>query len=113
MDEKERAVFLRGKKTILRPIDPEKDLGRCYVWVNDPEVMNFLSHAVRPISKETERKFLEGMASPDRDNYSFAIETLDGEFIGTMSLMKIDPVNRTAETGTMIGEKKFWGQGYG
>ena len=46
MKEKEnqnnRVVFLRGKKTILRPLHKE-DVKKITVWINDPEVTQYLA----------------------------------------------------------------------
>jgi ribosomal-protein-alanine N-acetyltransferase len=45
--------------------------------------------------------------------YNFAIETPDGKHIGDCSLFHIDYLSDNAEIGIMIGERKYWDQGYG
>lgn len=42
-----------------------------------------------------------------------AIETMDGVHIGSVGLESIDWKNRNAALGISIGEKAYWGQGYG
>jgi RimJ/RimL family protein N-acetyltransferase len=62
---------------------------------------------------EDERKWVEGL-SASKDNYSFAIETLeDGKYIGGCGLNSIDWKNSVAVVGIFIGDKNYWGKGYG
>jgi len=110
MKTKSQVVFLRGKKTILRPIE-ESDLPLCVKWMNDPEVTHFLK-ARMPIMLIAEKKWFEKLADSE-DNVILAITTLDGRCIGVMGIHRIDWVNRTATTGAFIGEKQYWGKGYG
>jgi RimJ/RimL family protein N-acetyltransferase len=45
---------------------------------------------------------------------ALAVVTVDGDkLIGSIGLHGIDLINRNATTGTVIGEKEFWGKGYG
>lgn len=107
--KEERIIFLEGKKVILRPLDKEKDLEKCLKWINDPEIRYFLT-AFMP----TERKKQEEWFDKERKNeVMLAIETGEQEFIGTISLARIDYRNGTAMTGTLIGEKKCRNKGYG
>lgn len=109
--KKEKIVFLKGRRIILRPLNKETDLEKCLVWTNDPEVTNFLS-LLYPVDRITEGEWFDKL-SKDKNNVILAIETLNGKFIGTMGLHSINWVNRTAVTGALIGEKKYWGKGYG
>lgn len=104
-------LFLRGKKTILRPL-LESDIPRLLRWVNDPEVRQFITR-VFPAMEGDERKWLERLHQhPDKDMV-LMIETLNCVPIGTMGIHGINWVNRIGITGAMIGEKSFWGKGYG
>jgi RimJ/RimL family protein N-acetyltransferase len=47
-----------------------------------------------------------------RDNASFAIEA-DGVVIGNCGLRDFSEAHRTCELGISIGDKAYWGQGYG
>ena len=45
-----------------------------------------------------------------------AIEAKVGDqwvHIGNTGIHQVDPVNRSAEFGILIGEKAYWNQGYG
>lgn len=47
-----------------------------------------------------------------RNGPGFAIEA-DGHFIGQCALFRFDDVAHTAELGITIGDKAYWGKGYG
>jgi RimJ/RimL family protein N-acetyltransferase len=105
-----RFIFLKGYKTILRLISKE-DASNVVRWLNDPEVRRFLLRQ-NPLTIEAEYKWIE--ENNDRPNdIVLAMETLQGIHIGNIGLHRIDWVNRNATTGTVIGEKKFQGKGYG
>ncbi len=106
----ERIVFLRGAKTILRPVRKSTDLERCMRWVNDPEVRQYI-RAYLPLNEVDEVAWLD-RPSP-RNDIQLAIETLDGCHIGNIGFHEISWRDGTATTGTIIGEKQYWGQGYG
>ena len=109
IEEKHKVVFLEGKKVILRPLDKEKDLGVVLKWVNDPELRQFVSFFL-PLTKKQQEEWFDKRRE---DEIVLAIETKQGEFIGTIGLHRIDNRHRTATTGTLIGEKSFWSKGYG
>ena len=52
------------------------------------------------------------MSGGGRDDAEFAIEA-DGKLIGQCALFEFDHVSRTAELGITIGDKAYWGRGYG
>ena len=109
--EKEDAM-LRSKKVILRPVDVEQDLERCLGWINDHNVVQFLGKPLKPITREKELELLQKIAS-DESSVVFVIDTLEGTHIGITGLHRISHFDGTAVTGTMIGDKRFWGRGYG
>jgi RimJ/RimL family protein N-acetyltransferase len=47
------------------------------------------------------------------DDYILAIETEDDTYIGNIGLHKLEWENRQAMLGIVIGDKNFWGQGFG
>lgn len=105
--------MLRGEKVTLRAIARD-DLPRLWVFENDPEF--FLAGGgdpFGPVSLEGLRKgFDDEVSEPPLRKTEFAIEA-DGEFIGRCGLYGIDPTVRHAELGIGIGDKGYWGLGYG
>jgi len=106
----ENIVFLSGKKTNLRPVSRE-DIPKILVWINDPEVRQFVSSVV-PTTQKFEEDWVDGLCK-DKDNVVLVIETKDGVAIGLMGLHRINWVNRVATTGALIGDKEYWGKGFG
>lgn len=111
----QKVVFLKGMYTILRPMNKETDLEKCVRWINDPDVWKYLAH-YKPNTIEMEAEWFNSLSKND-SNIVLAIEAIisknESEFIGVMGIHKIDWKNRVATTGAFIGEKEYWGKGYG
>lgn len=105
-----QTVFLRGKKTILRPLS-ESEVPLYARWINDPDVRQYLK-ANTPITEVAERKWVE-KSGDSRDAVILVICTASGKPIGVMGIHRIDWVAGVATTGAFIGEKEYWGKGYG
>ena len=105
-------VFRKGNKVILRPV-LESDVPQFQVWMNDPEVTNFLS-AYMPISFKEEQDWFEKVSRPINNNVTLAIVDMENnKLIGTIGLHKVNMKDGIATTGTSIGDKEYWGKGYG
>lgn len=104
--------MLKGKLVNLRAIE-RKDLDEIMKWVNDQEVTKYLNAFLYPISRVEEEKFLERVMSRNDTEKNLVIETKEGVYIGQISLHKIDWKNNNAELGIIIGNKEYWGKGYG
>ncbi len=103
-------VFLRGKKTILRPLE-ERDLPLLTRWINDSEISQFLI-VYLPMSAESEKEWF--LKLKDRkDQITLGVCLLDGTLIGVMGTHEIDWKDRVTTTGAFIGDKRYWGKGYG
>jgi RimJ/RimL family protein N-acetyltransferase len=98
-----------GEKTRLRRIERE-DIPTFVRWFCDPEVRTFLL-LNSPISHAQEERWFERKL--EEDSELFAIETLDGTHIGNIELFDFHRIHRRAELGVVLGEKAYWGQGYG
>ena len=102
--------MIRGTKTCLRALEQD-DLPHFVRWINDPETRRFM--AIRfPLSMTEEENWWESFISRQGD-YIFAIEANDGRYIGNIGLHDIERENRRAMLGIIIGDKAYWGQGYG
>ena len=103
---------LVGEKCYLSPCQME-DAKKWVEWFNNPEVCLPLGdEAYRPYSLEKAREDLAGIIRDQ--SYIFTVVTLDGDRpIGRGLLFALDPIDRRAMLGIAIGEKAYWGQGYG
>lgn len=98
-----------GKKCYLSPINLD-DAEKYTEWLNDSEIIQYLSLYPMMISLHGER---EGLISLSK-GHNYAIINLDNdELIGNCGLMDIDNLNRTAEIGVFIGNKQYQNKGYG
>ncbi|MBU1290447.1 GNAT family N-acetyltransferase, partial [bacterium] len=104
--------MLKGKLVNLRAVE-KKDLEEIMKWVNDREVTKYLSAFLYPVSWAEEEKFLERAMSHNDTEKNLVMETKEGDYVGQISLHKIDWKNRNAELGIVIGNKEYWGKGYG
>lgn len=115
MIERIKPAFLRGKKTILRPLEPE-DLPEVYRYINDPEVLQHLA-GYWPQTMARERAWLEHLEKRD-NQIVFAVDAADDEnkgvFLGTMGMHSIDYRNQHCTTGAALGARPdLLSKGYG
>jgi len=101
---------LAGKKVRLRSLRTE-DLQKMIDWNRDAEVQYFVDCNLPDNLFELERWFSDNV--PDRHYRIFAIETFASELIGDLELDHICWSKQEAELRIRIGEKKFWGKGFG
>lgn len=102
-----------GVKIRLREYRKE-DVKQAQEYINDSEVKKLLQPGIPYLyTYEDEQRWFESL-SATKDQYSFAIETLeDSKYIGGCGINKIDWKNSIAVVGIFIGDKAYWGKGYG
>lgn len=106
--------MIYGDRIRLRGAERE-DLPRFVVWLNDPEVRRYLSMN-QPLSMAREERWFEQMSQVPPSEQVLVIEVRKETGwmpIGNTAFHAIDWMNRSAEVGIVIGEKNYWGQGYG
>jgi RimJ/RimL family protein N-acetyltransferase len=105
--------MLTGEKVTLRSIARE-DLGRLCEFNNDLDV-ELAGGGDPPIPQSLARlqaEFDQDAAKGGRDGARFVI-VADRHVIGQCGLSDFDAFNRTCELGITIGDKAYWGRGYG
>ena len=103
--------MLVGKRVTLRAMT-EADMPRMTEFKNDVEVeLLGGGDPPRPRPLSLVQEFFAERAK-DKDSQNFAIE-VDGLFIGDCGLFNADPRSATAEVGIGIGDRAYWGRGYG
>ena len=115
-----KCPFIIGEKVYLRPLEPS-DLNEAYLsWVNDAEVTKYMETGTFPTSLPQLQKYYND--AQDNSNMvhlaimrtvTEAVGLTHEEHIGNISLNQINWVNRIACLGIMIGNKRYWGKGYG
>ncbi len=102
-----------GTKVRLVPLDKQKHLDNALLWFNDPEITRWTLMGDWPMTRLAEEDFFDQMMKSQQRDVVFAIELLPGEHIGFAGIHQIDWRHGVGLTGTIIGRKEFWGQGYG
>jgi len=105
--------FIVGEKCYLRGLAPADANATYAAWLNDYEVTKYLEVGRFPMTEADLLSFLEGRTN-NHTGVLFAICDLKtDQHIGNVALNHIHPVHRRADFGILIGEKSFWGKGYG
>jgi RimJ/RimL family protein N-acetyltransferase len=105
--------MLHGDRVILRALRRD-DLPRLLIFNNDLAV-ELAGGGDPPMPQSLERlqaEFDQNAAKGGRDGATFAIEA-GGTLIGTCGLFNVNELDQTTELGIGIGDKEYWGQGYG
>lgn len=103
--------YYEGERIYFRPLEPE-DAPRLAAWMNDPANWKTLGRT-DPISKLREREYIDALyKSSDRIVLGVATRK-DDRLIGCCGLHDISMVNRSAEFGITIGDRRRQGMGFG
>ncbi len=102
-----------GNRVRLREYRKE-DAQRAKSYINDPEVKRLLDSSVPSLKTLHDEERWIADISESKDQYHFAIETLAEEkYIGGCGINSIDWKNSVALVGIFIGDRNYWGKGYG
>lgn len=105
------ADVFRGKLVRLAVFDPEKDADLLVQWNRDSEYSRLLS--ANPANQWTPKQIKEWVEK-ENNGFPFMIHTLsDDRVIGNIELDGIDWSARHGWVGIGVGEREFWGKGYG
>lgn len=105
--------FLEGEKVILRPLTMEDAEGPYAEWFNDAEVCRGNSHHVFPYTKEKAQEYIRHATNSTTDLILAIQDKKTGKHVGNIALQNIHPLYRKAEFAIILGDKEFWGKGYG
>jgi RimJ/RimL family protein N-acetyltransferase len=108
--------FLKGERVYLRAVKDD-DANDSVRWFNDAEVCAGNSHYVFPYTRQDAIEYIYNTedlvlaiiteVEPIINNEKFH------KHIGNVALQNIHPVYRSADFSIIIGEKDYWGKGYG
>ena len=108
-DETRHVPKLTGPRRYLSPMTAE-DAELYTQWLNDQVVTEGLAVATKNITLAGEREYIAKGAV----EHSYSVVARDtNRLIGNVALVDLDYQERTAEIGVFIGDRDYWGQGYG
>ena len=105
---------LEGLNLRLRPLC-EEDVPLLFRWYSDPDVRHWSYFTEDPpglATLDAHRERFE-LIRDDPAQLLWCIEMLDGMPIGDLGLQDIQPLQKRADLAVSIGEKPYWGRGYG
>lgn len=105
-------IMLEGRLVRLRALE-RTDAEKAHRWMNDAELRELLHGMRYPVSVEDEERWIEGARSSSFSRVVLAIETEEGVHIGNVELRAVSAEDRRGELGIVIGDKDYWGKGYG
>jgi RimJ/RimL family protein N-acetyltransferase len=102
---------LRGANVLLRPMRTS-DMPRQREFFQDAELAELDSSSLEAHSKIDVEEFFLSPSASGGETASFAID-VRGEYVGYARLMNLKNSNKVFELGIFIGDRRFWGRGYG
>lgn len=110
-------MILQGQKVFLRAYQAgvtDEELERIYRWSRDEDLLHLSGGTVHNRSlSQFKREFLRRLNQRNSRESHFLIFTHEGELIGRMACVGINYRRKEGELGIVIGERAYWGQGYG
>ncbi len=110
-------AIIWGDQVGLRPFeDPltDDEIERVYRWSSDDEVLRWSGGTPTDLTLAEFRERLRNDHTVSPSNRrSLFILTRDNELIGRIGCFAIDWALRQGELGIVIGERAYWGKGYG
>ena len=108
--------ILQGEMVRLAAVNPETDSKLFAKWARDTEYLRMLDTS--PVRQWSERQykkwFKEDLEKGKRDDFLFLIRTLENdEAIGFIELDGIHWSHGDSYVGIGIGEREYWGKGFG
>lgn len=90
------------------------DAETCQAWCNELKMARQIyGGAPMPLTIENERDFIARSAGRKNDENHFAVDTLEGRFIGVCSYSRTNWKDRNCCIGWFIGDESMRGRGYG
>lgn len=103
--------MIKGERVLLRPMRQE-DIEKQHEFYQDVELYGLDCDYPRVAPLERAQAFYESRTKYDENFAPFAIEA-DEKYIGHCTLMNLQNRHRNLELGITIGDRDYWGRGYG
>ena len=108
--------ILKGELVRLSAVDPEEFSKAFTHWRRDSEFMRLIdsSEVVLRSQKDSQKWIEKELEDQEVNQYMFTIRTLaEDKLLGDIGLSVVNWMSRDAFVGLGIGERDFWGRGYG
>lgn len=104
--------MINNSKVYLRALEPS-DYETTIRWRRDSGIWEMLAGRKYFVSESFERDWLEKASKSSSDIKLAICDVQTNLHIGNIYLSNIDFFNKSASTAKLIGNKEYWGKGYG
>jgi [ribosomal protein S5]-alanine N-acetyltransferase len=108
-----RHPFIVGEHLYLRGLTRDDLGGNMFNWANDAEVTRYMFMGAVPNTPQSLEREYDSLAASQNDVVLAVVDTATDAHIGNTGLYAINWISRLAEYRIIIGEKDYWGRGYG
>jgi [ribosomal protein S5]-alanine N-acetyltransferase len=106
--------MIEGKRIRMHRIRLEDANEEYLSWLNDEEVTKGLETVSKPYTMEMLQAYVSSILANPKGAWKFIMTDIaTGEAIGTGKIHNISEKHGTCNLGLMIGNRNFWGKGYG
>ncbi|CAN5872056.1 GNAT family protein [soil metagenome] len=106
-------MTIEGDKVILRRLVASDITAEYLAWLNDEDVTRGLETVARPYTHEMLSQYINDVLVNENTYMFMVLDKISGKTIGTAKVHNISKKNGTCNLGLMLGDKNFWGKGYG
>lgn len=110
--------LIYGDKTVLRRFEDrmsDAEVARVYRWSRDPELLRWSGGSPIELSLPEFHEHLRGerLYGPGNRRAFLIFDRETMQLIGRLGIFAIDWDRRDGELGIVLGERAYWGHGYG
>ena len=108
-------IIIQGEDIYLRTLNHKDAIGHWWKWFNDKEVTKFMNKGHEENTPKKQLDFLKRMELSTKDCVLGIFYKKNNQHIGTIAIHNIRNENgkKIGNFGIIIGEKLFWGKGFG
>lgn len=108
-----KTPFIVGKTIYLRGLKKKDLADNMFNWANDHEVTQYMYTGLKPNNLDIMEEEYDQLMHSDKDVVMAIVDKKTDMHVGNVGLYTINWLYRSAEYRIIIGEKEFWGKGYG
>ena len=106
-------MVVKGNRLVLKILYPENVTQSYLDWMRDEDIIQFMECREKTYELEDLKDYAKRVAESHND-FLFGIYTSDDNVhIGNIKIGEINQLHKFGNLGLIIGEKKYWGKGYG
>ena len=108
-------INIQEKEISLKSLNQQDAVGRWWQWFNDKEVTKFMNKGHNQNTPEQQLDFFNKVKNSNQDCVLGIFYNKNNKHIGTTAIHNIryESGIKKGNFGIIIGEKFFWGKGYG